>query len=55
MKKCIIEKIKKIHSEKTLNYFSGTVEKLTNICSRHNSMTELCRTLFKYENKMDMG
>ena len=30
-------------------------EKTKQICSRHNSMTELCRTVFKYENKMDMG
>ena len=27
------------------------METIENICSRHNSMNKLCRTLFKYENK----
>ena len=56
MKKCIIGKSKQNHSEKNLIYFlAGTIEKSQNNCSRHNSMAELCRTLFKYVNKRDMG
>ena len=30
-------------------------KQIKNICSQQNSMTELCRTLFKHENKRDMG
>ena len=35
-------------------FFSGTIERMFENCSRHNSMTELCRILFQYENKRDM-
>ena len=52
-KSALLKKAKKIRSKKTLNYFLLNHRK-NNIyfCSRHNSMTELCHTLFKYENKV---
>ena len=43
----------KINSEKALSYFSQEPQKKS--FSQQNSMTELCRTLFKYGNKRDMG
>ena len=43
----IIEKIWKIDSYKTVSQF--TVEPF--VSSRHNSKTELCRALLKYENE----
>ena len=56
MKKCIIEKSKKERSEKTLRYFSLEPKKIIiKTFSRQNPMTELCRTLFKYENKRNVG
>ena len=33
----------------------SVIEKNQEICSRHNSMTKLWCTLFKYKNKRNMG
>ena len=43
------------HNQKIEVIFFRNHGKNQNICSRHNLMTELYHTLFKYENKIDMG
>ena len=59
-----INKYEKVHDWKKQNkpsqknlkiFFSRTIKILKGIFSQHNSMAELCRTLFKYENKREMG
>ena len=52
MEICIIEKKKKVNSKKTVDQFSL---KLFKKGSRHNSTTEKCRALFKYENEKKIG
>ena len=49
MKIYIIEKSKKINSKITVSQFSIKPfnKKMKNV-SRHSSMTEICRALFKY-------
>ena len=54
MKSALLKKEKK-EREKPLSYFSLEPKILFLFCSRHNSMNELFRTPFKYENKRDMG
>ena len=54
MEICIIEKSKKINSEKTVSRVSLEPYKIKN-GSQHNSMTEKCRALFKYENETKIG
>ena len=45
----IIERNKQINSKKTVSQFS--LKSFENNGSQHNSMTEMCRALFKYENE----
>ena len=51
MTKCVIDVSQKYIAKHFKLLFSGIIKMF---CSRHNSMTELLRTLFKYENKRDM-
>ena len=44
-------KRKEINSEKTVSQFSIKLNNKTKIGSQHNTMTEMCRALFKYENE----
>ena len=54
MEICVIRKSRKINSYKTISQL--TIEPLRNrISSRHNSKTELCRSLFKYENEIKIS
>ena len=54
MKNCIIEKAKKTIARKVkVIFFWNRTKKLKKTCSQHNSMTRLCRALFKYENKRE--
>ena len=55
MKIALLKKAKKTIEKNFQLFFSGTIEIKIFFFSRHNSMTELCCTLFKYENKRDMG
>ena len=56
MWKSALLKNQKIHGKTLSVIFLGTIQKKRKqISSQHNSMTELCRTLFKYEKKMDMA
>ena len=55
MKSALLKKNRKKHIKTTLSYFCREpLKKSEQICLRKNSMTELCRTLLKYENKRDM-
>ena len=38
-----------------MSIFSKTVKQFVLNGSRHNSMTEMCRALFKYENEREIG
>ena len=51
----IIEKSKKYHSGKLEVDFLWNRRKILKNFSRHNSMTKLCRSLFKYENERKIG
>ena len=52
IKICIIGKSQKTNSYKIVSQFSIKVFKyIFNFFSRHNSMTEMCCAIFKYENE----
>ena len=55
MWKCALSKKQKNIAKNFKLCFSGTEEKLEFFFWRHNSMTKLRCTLFKYENKREMG
>ena len=56
MKIYIIEKSKKINSKYIyMSIFYKTVKQKCFFGLRHNSMTEMCHVLFKYENKRKIG